>query len=123
MSKFKLFFNKLLSYIKPVQLGMHASCDPVTSNNALESDTLLQIVEQEVLKALESKTKNKSTNIKLDDKIKASLKNNSGDFIILSISIGNKSNSTMVKLQQMKTGKILKVSMNTFRMFFNLKNS
>lgn len=117
----KPFLTKLMSYIKPVPLGIHSTCEPVNSENILQSDDLLKIIEEEVNKAILEKKDQTYTQVYMTEPVLTNLNPNLGDFKILSISVFSKSKGSIVKLKHIKSGKIIKLSMNVFRIFFELK--
>lgn len=111
---------KVLSYFKPVNLGLHSSLDSGL-DDPIATDQMLDFIRNEVEAVLKEKTSTKFTTIKLDGEILATLNPRLGTFTVESMSVANKANSSIVKLKQVATGKTVRISLQTFRLFFTSK--
>lgn len=119
LQKIKISALSILSYFKPVDLGLHTTDQNALKDEPVKADAITKIIEYEVNKAIANKIKHKFTTINIDEDLNTKLNPNLGAFKVMSISIADKPNYSIIKLKHIKTGRIVRISLNTFRLFFD----
>lgn len=111
----------VISYIKPIDLGIHDTLSNSVKDDPISTDQLMQVIDKEVNRAIAERTSHKFTTINMDKTTLVGLNSNIGDFTISAILVSDKANNSIVKLKHIKTNKVIRISMNTFRLFFRSK--
>lgn len=118
VQKIKMILLRLLSYIKPIDLGLHTSDQNVLEDKAISAEDLLATIEYVAITEAETNSTAKSFSISLNEEINVELNPKLGKFAVVSMYIVSKSGSSMIKLRNINTGKVIKISLNTFRALF-----
>ena len=124
LKKLKLFFIRLISYFKPIELGCHLSTDNVSSSKSIDMDTLVVNCIQTNKTAISKPTESsKSESISFVKPIQVSL-DTSAQFEMLGIIMSRTGSSkSTVRVRHKKTKQVFRISMNTFKTLFVLKKS
>ena len=115
-------FIKLCSYIRPVKLGYHMSTDTVDNDVSINIDNLVDTCIDFNKNAVYESRNNKSESIVFHQPIEVALKSTSS-FELLSINM-SKTNETknLVRIREKGSKQVFRISMNTFRALFTLKD-
>ncbi len=115
---------KLKSYIKPVDLGLHYSADKAEGpsiDEGQEYKTTGTKLNESLTRIALTAPKEASAEISMTEEIRVSLNKSLGDFKILSIIVSKDSNQSIVRLRHVETGRTIRISTATFRLFFSIK--
>lgn len=123
LKKLKLFFIRLCSYVKPVQLGNHVSTDTALGGKSVDIDTVIGNCIQNNTTVNRDSKSSKSESISFNKPIQVSL-DTSAQFEMLGIIMSRTDSSkSTVRVRHKKTKQVFRISMNTFKTLFVLKKS
>lgn len=115
---------KIKSYIKPIDLGLHYSAVKVDGPSIYEGQEYKStgaILNETLTKIALTAPKEASAEIAMTEEIRVSLNRNLGDFKVLSIIVSKDANQSIMRLQHIETGRTVRISTATFRLFFSIK--
>lgn len=115
---------KLKSYIKPIDLGLHYSADKAEGpsiDEGQEYKTTGTKLNESLTRIALTAPKEAPAEISMTEEIRVSLNKSLGDFKILSIIVSKDSNQSIVRLRHVETGRTIRISTATFRLFFSIK--
>lgn len=115
---------KLKSYIKPIDLGLHYSADKAEGpsvDEGQEYKTTGARLDETLTRIALTAPKEAPAEISMTEEIRVSLNKSLGDFKVLSIIVSKDSNQSIVRLRHVETGRTIRISTATFRLFFSIK--
>ena len=123
LKKLKLFFIRLCSYFKPVALGTHVSTDAALNSQAVDIDTVIgNCIQNNTIVNKDSRS-TKSESISFNEPIQVRL-DSSAQFEMLGIIMSRTGSSkSTVRVRHKKTKQVFRISMNTFKTLFVLKEN
>ncbi len=123
LNELKLFFIRLCSYIKPIQLGNHVSTDAALGSKCVDIDTVIGNCIQNNTTVSKDTRSTKSESISFNEPIQVSL-NTNAQFEMLGIIMSRTGSSkSTVRVRHKKTKQVFRISMNTFKALFVLKKN
>ncbi len=121
LKKLKLFFIRLISYVRPIPLGTHISTDTTLGTKTIDIDTVIgNCIQNNTIVNKDSRS-SKSESISFNEPIQVSL-DTSAQFEMLGIIMSRSGSSkSTVRVRHKKTKQVFRISMNTFKALFVLK--
>lgn len=121
---FKDKWLRLKSYIKPIDLGLHYSADKAEGpsiDEGQEYKTTEARLDETLTRIALTAPKEASAEISMTEEIRVSLNKSLGDFKVLSIIVSKDANQSIMRLRHIETGRTIRISTATFRLFFSIK--
>ena len=123
LKKLKLFFIRLISYVRPIPLGTHISTDTTLGTKTIDIDTVIgNCIQNNTIVNKDSRS-SKSESISFNEPIQVSL-DTSAQFEMLGIIMSRSGSSkSTVRVRHKKIKQVFRISMNTFKALFVLKKN